>query len=206
MTQASKRTHEPVGCPNGNRDRSRNHESGEEIGTQLPEERCLCLDFDIDCLHLGAGIGLFGHGQISRHDDVHIRKTDEAIALKALKRPLLIGTGWTCVVLGAIGIVMPLFPTTPFLLVAVWAFSKSSPEMAEKIRNHRLAGPYVRDWQDEGIIPLGAKIIAITMMSAALGYLHFGSNAPAWAVISAAAVMAMAAGYILSRPSRRRLG
>ncbi|WP_373505667.1 YbaN family protein [Aestuariivirga sp.] len=123
-----------------------------------------------------------------------------------MKRPLLLGTGWMCVGLGALGIIMPLLPTTPFLLLAVWAFSKSSPEMAEKIRNHRLAGPYIRDWQDEGVIPLGAKIIAMSMMSAMLGYLHFGSGAPAWAVIAAGLAMAGVAAYILSRPSRRRSG
>jgi uncharacterized membrane protein YbaN (DUF454 family) len=126
--------------------------------------------------------------------------------VKALRRPLLIGTGWFCVGLGIIGIILPLFPTTPFLLVAVWAFSKSSPELAEKIRNHKLAGAYVRDWEDEGVIPLGAKILAITMMTAMLGYLHFGSGAPGWAVISAGLVMAGVAAYILSRPSRRSGG
>lgn len=99
---------------------------------------------------------------------------------------------------------MPLFPTTPFLLVALWAFSKSSPELADKIRNHRLAGPYVRDWEADGVIPPGAKILAITMMTAMLGYLHFGSGAPAWVVIAAALVLAGVAAYILSRPSRRR--
>jgi len=124
--------------------------------------------------------------------------------VKALKKPLLLGTGWMCVGLGAVGIIMPLFPTTPFLLVAVWAFSKSSPEMAERIRNHRLAGPYVRDWQDEGVIPPGAKIVAVAMMSAMLAYLNFMSGAPGWAVASAAAVMLAAAAFILTRPSRRR--
>jgi uncharacterized membrane protein YbaN (DUF454 family) len=101
---------------------------------------------------------------------------------------------------------MPLFPTTPFLLVALWAFSRSSPEMAEKIRNHRIAGAYVRDWEDEGVIPLGAKIIAITMMAAMLGYLQFGAHAPVWAVIGAGMIMSGVAAYILSRPSRRRGG
>lgn len=115
----------------------------------------------------------------------------------------MLGTGWLCVGLGIIGIIMPLFPTTPFLLVAVWAFSKSSPELAEKIRSHRLAGAYVRDWEDEGVIPLGAKIIAITMMAAMAGYLHFGSGAPGWVVIVAVTIMAAVAVYILTRPSRR---
>ena len=104
--------------------------------------------------------------------------------------------------LGGLGIIMPLFPTTPFLLVAVWAFSKSSPEMAERIRNHPIAGRYVRAWQDEGVIPVGAKIAAVAMMSAMLAYLQFFSGAPSWLVMAAGAVMIAAAGYVLSRPSR----
>jgi uncharacterized membrane protein YbaN (DUF454 family) len=121
-----------------------------------------------------------------------------------LKRPLLLGTGWFCVGLGLIGVVMPLFPTTPFLLVAVWAFSKSSPELAEKIRSHRVVGPYIRDWQDEGVIPVQAKVLALGMMSAGVAYMHFGAHAPMWAVASAVAVLLAVSGFILSRPSRRR--
>lgn len=123
--------------------------------------------------------------------------------MKALKRPLLLGAGWVSVGLGIVGIVMPLFPTTPFLLVAIWAFSRSSPEMAEKIRSHRHAGKFVRDWEDEGVIPTGAKIIAVTMMTAMFGYLHFGTQAPAWMEIGTALVMAGVAGFVLSRPGRR---
>lgn len=123
--------------------------------------------------------------------------------MKALKRPLLLGAGWVSVGLGIVGIVMPLFPTTPFLLVAIWAFSRSSPEMAEKIRSHRHAGKFVRDWEDEGVIPTGAKIIAVAMMTAMFGYLHFGTQAPAWMEIGTALVMAGVAGFVLSRPGRR---
>ena len=126
--------------------------------------------------------------------------------VKALRRPLLLGTGWLCVGLGIIGIIMPLFPTTPFLLVAVWAFSRSSPEMAEKIRSHRLAGKYVRDWEDEGVVPVSAKVLATLMMSVMFGYLSIWSNAPAWLVIGAGLAMAGAAAYVLSRPSRRSDG
>ena len=126
--------------------------------------------------------------------------------VKALKRPLLLAIGWVCVGLGALGIIMPLFPTTPFLLVAVWAFSKSSPELAERIRNHRIAGPYVRDWQDEGVIPLGAKLVAMAMMAAAFAYLTLFSAVPVWAVSAAGLVMLAAAIFILTRPSHRRGG
>lgn len=123
--------------------------------------------------------------------------------MKSLRRPLLLTTGWFCVGLGAIGIVLPLVPTTPFLLVALWAFSRSSPEIAAKIRNHPIAGAYVRDWEEDAVIPPGAKILAITMMTAMLGYLHFGTGLPGWAVAAAGAVMFAAGVYILSRPSRR---
>lgn len=121
----------------------------------------------------------------------------------AVKRPLLIGTGWLCVGLGMLGIIMPLFPTTPFLLVAVWAFSKSSPELAERIRNHRIAGPYIRDWQDAGVIPAKAKALALIMMSAMVAYVHFGANAPVWVTALVAVVLAATASFVLSRPSRR---
>lgn len=119
-----------------------------------------------------------------------------------LKRPLLLGTGWICVGLGLIGVVLPLLPTTPFLLVAVWSFSKSSPEMAEKIRNHRIAGPYIRGWQDEGVVPIQVKVLALGMMSAGVAYMHFGVRAPLWAVAMAVAVLLAISAFILTRPSR----
>lgn len=124
--------------------------------------------------------------------------------MKALRRPLLLGTGWLCVGLGFVGIILPLLPTTPFLLVALWAFSRSSPELAQRIRTNRYAGKYVRDWEDEGVIPPSAKVFAIVMMSAALAYMHVGSRAPLWAVILAGVVITAVAAYILTRPSRPR--
>ena len=123
--------------------------------------------------------------------------------MRALTRPLLLGTGWLCVGLGIFGIIMPVFPTTPFLLVALWAFSRSSPELAERIRNHRLAGPFIRDWEAEGVIPVKAKVLAVAMMSAMLGWLFYSRTAPDWALAGAAVVMGAVAVYIVSRPSRR---
>lgn len=117
-------------------------------------------------------------------------------------RYFYLSVGWFCVGLGAIGIILPVFPTTPFLLVAVWAFSKSSPELAEKIRNHPRFGHYVRHWQDHGVIPMQAKFLAVAMMGGAGVYLLRYSVAPAWAGYSACAIMAALAVYILTRPSQ----
>lgn len=52
--------------------------------------------------------------------------------------------------LAAIGTALPVVPTVPFLLVAAWAFTKSSPELREKIRNNPRYGPIVVAWQDRG--------------------------------------------------------
>ncbi len=123
--------------------------------------------------------------------------------LKRLAKPFYLAIGWVSVLLGAIGVIIPILPTTPFLIVAVWAFSRSSPAFAERIRNHPLVGPYIRDWQDFGVIPTKAKVLACTMMGGASLYLMTWSPAPLWLGIGAVAAMGLVAIYVLSRPSRR---
>lgn len=124
--------------------------------------------------------------------------------METMRKPLLLGAGWLCVGLGGLGIIMPVFPTTPFLLVALWAFSKSSPELAERIRSHRLAGPLIRDWEEDGVINVKAKALAVAMMAAMLSYLAFLTDLPNWAVALATMVLLAIAMFILTRPSRRR--
>jgi uncharacterized protein len=116
-------------------------------------------------------------------------------------RIFYLALGWLCVALGIVGIILPLLPTTPFLLVAVWAFSKSSPALAAKLRNHPKAGPYIRAWQDHGAIPVVGKVLSTVMMAAMGIYLVGFSLAPLWAAISVCIAMAAVAGYILTRPS-----
>ncbi|MBI2718735.1 MAG: DUF454 family protein [Rhizobiales bacterium] len=123
--------------------------------------------------------------------------------MRILARSLYLGLGWLGLGLGILGIVFPLFPSAPFLLVAVWAFSRSSPELAERIRNHRLAGPFIRDWQDEGVISPGVKLTAMAMMAAMFAYVHLAAGLGPWEEAAVAAVLLAVAGFILSRPSRR---
>lgn len=118
-----------------------------------------------------------------------------------MTRPIYIVLGWLFVGLGVLGIIFPLVPTTPFLLVAVWAFTRSSPALAEKIRNNRYAGPYIRDWQDNGVIPVQGKVASVGMMSAMVAYLGLGTETPNWVVATVAASLVAVAIYIVSRPS-----
>jgi uncharacterized membrane protein YbaN (DUF454 family) len=121
-----------------------------------------------------------------------------------VQRLIYLGIGWLSLVMAVAGIILPILPTTPMLLVAVWAFGKSSPELAEKIRNHRVCGPPVRDWQDHGVISLKAKLLAITIMSAMGGWLWVYGNLPAWLTLLIVAIMVGAGVFVGSRPSAAR--
>lgn len=81
-----------------------------------------------------------------------------------IKRMAYLFLGWTCVALAALGVILPLLPTTPFLLVAAFAFSRSSRRFHHWLLNHKLFGPLVRDWQRNGVIRTNAKLLATVSM------------------------------------------
>ncbi len=65
-----------------------------------------------------------------------------------LKRWTLISLGLVCLVLGLIGVVLPLLPTTPFVLLASACFMRSSPRLNQKLLSHPTFGPIIEDWQE----------------------------------------------------------
>ena len=79
--------------------------------------------------------------------------------------------GWANIGLGIVGIFLPGLPTTVFLLIALWAFSKSSLRFHTWLWNHPRFGPPVRDWHNHQVIPLKAKLLAVMMMSVSLIYI-----------------------------------
>ena len=114
-------------------------------------------------------------------------------------RYVLFGFGWLCVALGAIGLVVPGMPTTVFLLIALWAFSKSSERFRAWLYEHQHLGPPIRDWHEHRVIPARAKVAAVAMMTLSLVILSF---AGAWQLpVIVAAVLVPVAAFILSRPS-----
>ena len=85
-------------------------------------------------------------------------------------RYLLQGTGWLSVVLGVIGIFLPVLPTTPFLLLAAACFARSSPRFYHWLVDHPRLGPWIRDYLNGDGIPLKGKVYAIGLMWASIGF------------------------------------
>ena len=76
--------------------------------------------------------------------------------------------GIAAVGIGAVGTVVPLLPTTPFLLVAVWAFARSSERWRLWLIHHPRFGPMIRAWHAERAIPRRVKWIGIASLVASL--------------------------------------
>lgn len=118
------------------------------------------------------------------------------------RRWLWFGLGWLFFALGAVGVFLPLLPTTPFMLLAVWAFSASSPRFHAWLLAHPTFGPPIRRWEQERIIPRWAKAVALGSMSASLAGVALLGNAPWYGLAAMLAVCAAAAAWILRFPSR----
>ncbi|WP_137971596.1 YbaN family protein [Pseudomonas sp. F(2018)] len=84
-------------------------------------------------------------------------------------RYALLAIGWLSVVLGVIGIFVPVLPTTPFLLLAAACFVRSSRRFYLWLVNHPRLGPWIRDYLEGNGIPLKGKVYALGLMWASIG-------------------------------------
>jgi hypothetical protein len=102
--------------------------------------------------------------------------------------------------LAAIGVVLPVMPTTVFLIVALWAFARGSPEWAERLRRNRRFGPYIRHWEERGAIPTRAKVLAVSMMAVSWAIVAVTTH-NGWIAAAVGVVLAGVAAYVVSRPA-----
>ena len=109
--------------------------------------------------------------------------------------------GLLLVGVGAIGAFLPLLPTTPFLILALWCFAQSSERFHSWLYNHRFLGPPLQAWDNHRVIPPIAKIAAIGSMSASLTYVIFYTDASLVFILAMLAVMLFGAWFILTKPS-----
>ena len=117
-------------------------------------------------------------------------------------KPVYFSLGWLFFFLGSLGVVLPVLPTTPFMLLALWAFSKSSQRFHAWLYQHRFFGPPLQQWDKYRVIPLAAKVVAISVMIASLYYLLIYSPMHYALKIVIALLFLYGAVFILSKPSR----
>lgn len=83
---------------------------------------------------------------------------------RGLKRWLFTGAGWLSLGLGAIGVIVPLLPTTPLVILAAYFFARSSPRLHQWLLDNRVFGPLIAEWSEHRSIPRRAKILAVSMI------------------------------------------
>jgi uncharacterized membrane protein YbaN (DUF454 family) len=110
-----------------------------------------------------------------------------------------LAAGLAATACGIAGIVLPLVPTTPFLLVAAYAFARSSSTLHQWLVTHPRFGPLIADWRAHGAIGRRTKALAVTVMAVMLlGSWMAGLGMPL--LLLQAGVLAVAALFILTRP------
>jgi len=116
-------------------------------------------------------------------------------------RTIYFTLGWVFFALGAIGVMLPVMPTTPFMLLALWAFSRSSERFHRWLYHHKFFGPPLQMWQQYRVIPLFAKIMSIGFMSVSLIYMLIYSPLSIFLKLSITVFMLYGAWFILTKPS-----
>ena len=91
-----------------------------------------------------------------------------------LRKGLLSICGVLAVVLATLGIVLPLLPTTPFLLLAAACFIRSSDRLYRWLIAHKWFGPYIRNYREHRALTLRAKVMTVVLLWITLGFTIFG--------------------------------
>ena len=110
--------------------------------------------------------------------------------------------GGVSLAIGAAGIILPLVPTTPLLLLSAFCFSRSSPRLELWLIEHPRLGPPIRDWRAEGAISKRAKIIALFTIAATFA-LSVALQLPLHVLLIQAIVLGAVTIFIAPRPAPR---
>jgi len=117
------------------------------------------------------------------------------------KRWIYFFLGWIFFALGVAGGALPLMPGTPFMLLALWAFSRSSRRFHDWLYYHRWFGPSLRRWQAHRVVPNSVRALAYLSMLATLSYTAFFTDVHVAVVVIVAAVMVVGVVFISLCPS-----
>ena len=101
---------------------------------------------------------------------------------------------------GIAGVVLPLVPTTPFLILSAFCFARSSDRLHDWLVNHPRFGPPIRHWRDHRAISPRGKRLSIVAMAVVLA-ISFAVGVNGWIIAIQAGVLVVMGLFILTRPS-----
>lgn len=120
-----------------------------------------------------------------------------------VRRWALFALGWIFFGLGLAGMVLPVLPTTPFMLLALWAFSSSSERFHGWLYHHRVFGPPLQRWSRERSISPWVKVVALVSITGSYAWMLFWVRPPGWASVVMTPIFLYGAFYV-GRLSTRR--
>ena len=115
------------------------------------------------------------------------------------KRIVLILVGVVSLALGALGVFLPLLPTTPFVLVSAFAFANSSERLHQWLLDHNVFGPLIANWRNHGAISRRTKIVSLASMVAII-VISLLLAVPTHVIVIQAVVLTASALFIVTRP------
>jgi len=118
-----------------------------------------------------------------------------------LVRAAFLGVGVLALLLGVIGIFLPVLPTTPFILLAAACFARGSERLHDWLLAHRIAGPIIRDWREHRSMPRGVKPWAFLMMALSFG-VSIGLMESPWHRLMLATIALILAAFLWRVPVR----
>lgn len=118
------------------------------------------------------------------------------------RRLVYFGLGWLFFGLGVLGAVLPVLPTTPFMLLAAWGFSRSSPEFERWLLQHPWFGPGIVRFRMHRVVPARVKAVSYATMLVTFGLSLASGRLSWWALAAQAALMGYGAWYLARLPSK----
>jgi uncharacterized membrane protein YbaN (DUF454 family) len=121
------------------------------------------------------------------------------IAMKRAKRAIWFVVGILALALGGLGVMLPILPTTPFILAAAFAFANSSDRLHRWLLDHHIFGPLIANWQRYGAISRPTKVLSVVSMAAVL-VISLLLAVPVFVIVVQALIVGACSFFIISRP------
>jgi len=123
--------------------------------------------------------------------------------MKSTRQVIYIILGTIFLVLGSIGLFLPLLPTTPFWLLTCWFYLRSSEKLYRRVLNNKVFGSYVKGYMVEKSIPLRAKIISLTVMWVSTTLVAIFFIPSIWIRLLLLTITILVTWHILSFPTKK---